>query len=209
YGALQKGVTPKQALKFAKQINDRLGVPLAVMTYCNILYRPGFDAFLGEAKASGVDGVIIPDLTFEESAELKRYASKHGMDTIFLVSPNTSEQRIRAVVNATTGFLYLVSVYGTTGERESFEDYTAQAIRKVKKHGSRSGVPLAVGFGVSRQQHVRFMLGAGADAVIVGSAFVNLIEEGKREQQKDEDILGRIESLAKSLKEATREPSPG
>ncbi len=198
YIALQRGMTPARALQIAKTINDSLGIPLVVMTYCNILYKPGFDDFLRNAKSCGVDGVIIPDLTFEESAELKRNASKHRMDTIFLVSPNTSEQRIRAIVNVTTGFLYLVSVFGTTGERITFEDYTAQAIRKVKKQ-NKSRIPLAVGFGVSKEEHVKFMLGAGADAVIVGSAFIKIIE-----QDKKEEMTATIESLARSLKNVTR-----
>jgi len=198
YAALQKGMTPTHALQIAKQINDSLGIPLAIMTYCNILYKPGFDGFLRSARSNGVDGLIIPDLTFEESKELKKYASKHNMDTIFLVSPNTSEERIKAIVNVTTGFLYLVSVFGTTGEREAFEDYTVQAIKKVKKY-SRSKVPLAVGFGVSREEHVRFMLNAGADAVIVGSAFINLIEQNGKQE-----MTSKIESLARSLKNAAR-----
>ena len=198
YTALQEGMTPTQALQIAKQINDSLNVPLAIMTYCNVLYKPGFDNFLKSARSNGVDGLIIPDLTFEESAELKKCASKHNMDTIFLVSPNTSEERIKAIVNVTTGFLYLVSVFGITGEREAFEDYTVQAIRKVKKY-SRSKVPLAVGFGVSREEHVKFMLNAGADAVIVGSAFINLIEQSGKQE-----MTGKIESLARSLKNATR-----
>jgi tryptophan synthase alpha chain len=197
YLTLQKGMTPSKALQIAKQINDSLGVPLAVMTYCNILYKPGFDNFLRNARSNGVDGVIIPDLTFEESADLRKSASKHNMDTIFLVSPNTSEARIKAVANLTTGFLYLVSVFGTTGRREVFEDYTIQTIKKVNKY-TKSRVPLAVGFGVSSGEHVRFMLNAGADAVIVGSAFLNVIEDGNKQE-----MTSRIESLARSLKNAT------
>ncbi len=198
YKALQQGITPTEALKIAKQINDSLGVPLAVMTYCNILYKPGFDNFLRNARANGVDGLVIPDLTFEEAGELKKYASKHSMDTIFLVSPNISEERIKAIVNVTTGFLYLVSVFGTTGQREAFEDYTVQAIKRVKKY-SKSKVPLAVGFGVSKEEHVRFMLKAGADVVIVGSAFINIIEQNGRQE-----MTSKIESLARILKNATR-----
>ncbi len=203
YEALQKGMTPRKALELAKRINGTLGVPLAVMTYYNILYRPGFDSFLGQARSSSVDGVIIPDLTYEESEQLKQYAVKYNMDTIFLVSPNTSARRIRTIVKLTTGFLYLVSVFGTTGERDTFERYTADAIRRVKKCGG-PGIPLGVGFGVSRPEHVRFMLDAGADAVIVGSAFVNLIEESSSRQ----DALAKVESLARSLKEVTRVRTP-
>ena len=198
YKALQQGMTPREALQIAKQINDNLGVPLAIMTYCNILYKPGFDNFLRNARSSGVDGLIIPDLTFEEAGELKKCASKHSLDTIFLVSPNISEQRIKAIVNVTTGFLYMVSVFGTTGERNAFEDYTVQAIKKVKKY-SKPKVPLAVGFGVSKEEHVKFMLNAGADAVIVGSAFINIIEQNSRQE-----MTSKIESLARSLKNATR-----
>jgi tryptophan synthase alpha chain len=120
------------------------------------------------------------------------------MDTIFLVSPNISEQRIKAIVNVTSGFLYLVSVFGTTGQREAFEDYTVQAIKRVKKY-CKPKVPLAVGFGVSKEEHVKFMLKAGADAVIVGSAFINTIEQNGRQE-----MTSKIESLARSLKNATR-----
>jgi tryptophan synthase alpha chain len=198
YKALQKGITPKEALQIAKQINDSLGVPLAIMTYCNIPYKPGFDDFLKSARSNGVDGIIIPDLTFEEAGDLQKCASNNNIDTIFLVSPNISEVRIKAIVNVTSGFLYLVSVFGTTGQREAFEDYTVQAIKRVKKH-SKPKVPLAVGFGVSKEDHVKFMLKAGADAVIVGSAFINIIEQNGKEQ-----MTSKIESLARSLKNGTR-----
>ncbi|MEM3118144.1 MAG: tryptophan synthase subunit alpha [Nitrososphaerales archaeon] len=197
YIALQRGMTPQKALAIAKKISDSHSVPLVVMTYCNILYKPGFDNFMKNARVSGIDGVIIPDLTVEESSELKKYASKYGLDTIFLVSPNTSEERLKVIVKTTTGFLYLVSVFGTTGERVRFEDYTAKAVRHVKKF-SAGKIPLAVGFGVSRREHVKFMLNAGADAVIVGSAFIHIIDQGNNH------VLEKIEGLARSLKTATK-----
>jgi tryptophan synthase alpha chain len=95
YTALQRGMTPSKALGLAKKINDSLAVPLAIMTYYNILYKPGLDKFLKDAKSSGVDGLIIPDLNVEESMELKKYASKYDLDTIFLASPNTSNRRLK------------------------------------------------------------------------------------------------------------------
>lgn len=199
YAALQKGMNPNNALNMAKKISDELNVPLAIMTYCNILYKPGFDNFLKNAKSNGIDGVIIPDLTVEESMELKKYASKHDLDTIFLVSPNTSDSRLKAIVKVTSGFLYLVSVFGTTGERRGFEDYTKKAIKHVKNF-SKGKVPLAVGFGVSKDEHVKFMINNGADAVIVGSAFINTID-----QYNGEDIPSKIEELARSLKSATKQ----
>lgn len=216
YAALQGGMTPTKSLQLARQIKEKLNVPLAVMTYCNILYKPGFDSFMQRAKASGVDGVIIADLTFEDGVELKSSAAKHGIDTIFLVSPNTTTARIRLAAAASTGFLYLVSVFGTTGERTAFEDYTVRAIQNVKKY-AKGKVPVAVGFGVSREEHVRFMINAGADAVIVGSAFTNTMEQqmtiAKRRllaagqegaYGSGTPMLNKIESLARSLKSATR-----
>ncbi len=198
YSALQKGMTPNNALDIAKRINDSLNVPLAIMTYCNILYKPGFNTFLKNAKASGIDGLIIPDLNVEESMEFKKYASKYDLDTIFLISPNTSDSRLKTIVKATSGFLYLASVFGTTGERKGFEDYTAKAIKHVKTF-SKGKVPLAVGFGVSKGEHVKFMLDSGADAVIVGSAFINVIDQGN-----GREMVSKIEELARSLKSATK-----
>jgi tryptophan synthase alpha chain len=198
YQALQGGVTPNRALQLARKINDSLETPLAIMTYCNLLYKPGFDNFLRSAGASGIDGVIIPDLTVEESADLKKHASKYDIDTIFLASPNTSNVRLKAIVKATSGFVYLVSIFGTTGERKEFENYTAEAIKHVKGF-CKGKVPLAVGFGVSRSEHVKFMLDAGADAVIVGSAFVSMIEPSGNK------IMEKLRDLATSLKNATKQ----
>ncbi len=198
YIALQNRITPSDVLNIAKRINDNLNVPLIIMTYCNILYKPGFDNFMKNAKVNGIDGFIIPDLNVEESTELKKCAYKHDLDIIFLVSPDTSNSRLKAIVKATSGFLYLVSVFGTTGERKGFEDYTVKTIKQVKTI-SKNKVPLAVGFGVSKDEHVRFMLNTGADAVIVGSAFINMIE-----QFDGHEMLSKIESLARSLKSATK-----
>ena len=199
YHALQKGMTPGNALNIAKQINDSLNIPLVIMTYCNIVYRPGFDNFLRTAKSNGIDGLIIPDLNVEESMELRKYASKNDLDSIFLVSPNTSDSRLRAIVKATSGFLYLVSVYGTTGERKGFEDYTIKAINHVKKF-SKDRVPLAVGFGISKSEHVKFMLKNGADGIIVGSAFVNIVSQNIRQE-----MMIKVEALARTLKNATKQ----
>ena len=198
YSALRKGMTPSKALNIVKKINDNLGIPLALMTYCNILYKPGIDNFLKKAKSNGIDGLIIPDLNVEESIEFKKYASKHDLDTIFLVSPNTCDKRLKTIVKATSGFLYLVSVFGTTGERKSFEDYTSKAIKHVKTF-SKGNVPLAVGFGVSKSEHVKFMLKSGADAIIVGSAFINAIDQNNGQQ-----MMTKVEALARSLKNATK-----
>lgn len=189
YKALINGVTPNDALELCKQINDEFDIPIAIMTYCNIVYRATFEKFIAASKEHGIDAFIIPDLPLEEAKSLKSLLTKNNMDLIMLVAPNTSIKRIKMISSIGLGFLYLVSVYGTTGERRAFEDYTRDAIRRVKKH---SKVPVGVGFGVSNAEHVRFMVDAGADAVIVGSAFINAIDEG----------IDKVESLASALKKA-------
>ena len=189
FHALSKGITPKLALELCKKVKNELDIPIAVMTYCNILYRATYEKFIINAKKNGVDAFIIPDLSLEEAKPLKTLLTKHDMDLILLVSPNTSVARIKMISSIASGFLYLVSVYGTTGERRSFENYTREAIRRVKRY---SKIPVGVGFGVSNAEHVRFMLDAGADAVIVGSAFINAVDHG----------LAKVEELARSLKNA-------
>ncbi len=205
YTALQKGITPGKALRLAGMIDDECkgkgkDIPLVAMTYYNIIYRYGVSRFLEDAKVNSIDGVIVPDLVYEEASDLLADALRYNMDIIFLVTPNTSILRLDAIARVSKGFLYLVSVYGITGIRDRFEDYTIEAIRKVK--GSILGrIPLAVGFGVSKREHVRLMLNAGADAVVVGSAFINIIEQGSKEMLSFNDILNSIQVLARGMKE--------
>ena len=189
YKALKNGMTPSKALKLCKSIKDEHDIPLAIMTYTNILYSKGYARFIEEARENGVDAFIVADLIAEEASDLKRLLAKHDMDLILLASPNTNARRIRLISSVASGFLYLVSVYGTTGERSRYEDYTIKAIRRVKRY---SKIPVGVGFGVSKPEHVRFMIDAGADAVIVGSAFINALEQG----------LDKVKELASSLKSA-------
>ncbi|MEM2923585.1 MAG: tryptophan synthase subunit alpha [Candidatus Nitrosocaldus sp.] len=200
YIALSNGITPLKAFNIAKSIKDASDTPLVAMTYYNIVYRLGVERFIAMAKEHGIDGLIVPDLTYEEADDAIRVAHMHDMDLIFLVAPNTSDERLNMIAGVSKGFLYLVSVYGTTGERDRFYDYTTNAIRRVK--GMIMGrVPLAVGFGISRKEHARVMIDAGADAIVVGSAFINLMEKSK--DGKDSMLID-IRQLACELKQATR-----
>lgn len=199
YTALVRGTTPRRALEIAKAIRGSSDVPLVAMTYYNIVYRSSVEKFVSAARDHGIDGLIVPDLTYEEADDAIRATHIHDMDLIFLVAPNTSDERINMVAGISKGFLYLVSVYGTTGERDRFHDYTLDAVRRVK--GLIMGrIPLAVGFGISRKEHARSMMDAGADAVVVGSAFINIIDK----KGDKESMLTGIRQLASELKEATR-----
>lgn len=190
YQALVNGIEPKDALYICKEIGKEFSIPLAIMTYYNIIYKD-INRFVNLAAESNVSAFIIPDLIVEESKMLRMILKEYNMDLIMLVSPNTSIDRLRLIASVASGFLYLISVYGTTGERRDFKDYTRDAIRRVKQY---SKVPLAVGFGISKPEHVRFMIENGADGVIVGSAFINAISNG----------INNVEELARDLKSACK-----
>ncbi len=195
--ALAAGTTPTKVLEIAKQIKQQHDVPVVVMTYYNPVFRSGLDKFLGSAKEHGVDGFIVPDLPVEEADDYKKTAVVHGLDTIFLAAPSTSNERLNEIVNASSGFLYLVSHFGVTGTRTTVEESTVQLIRRVKPF-TAGKIALAVGFGISKPEHVKTVIGAGADAAIVGSAFINII------QKNSKTMLEELEAAAHALKAATK-----
>lgn len=198
--ALQAGTTPKMVLGMAGEIKRKQGVPVVILTYFNPVFRMGVENFFRLAKSFGVDGVVVPDLPVEEAATYREAAESCGVDTIFLAAPSTSNERLGKIVACTSGFLYVVSHFGVTGARETVEDSTVQLIRRVRVFTS-GRVPLAVGFGVSKPEHAKRIIEAGAEGVIVGSAFVNIIQ--KRQGAVD-GMLEELEVAARKLKNATR-----
>lgn len=197
--ALSKGMTPEKALQLAKDVRtSHPKLPLLAMTYSNILIRAGMERFMTQSKECGLDGFILPDMPIEEADAYSATASKLNLATVFLVSPNTPESRLRKVVASTSGLIYLVSVYGITGARNSFEKYTLNTIKSVKQVAGTK-VPVAVGFGISTPGHVKSMINAGADAVIVGSAIIDKISDppGKK-------MLQDLENFARSMKRACK-----
>lgn len=181
--SLLSGITPEQCLELSQRIRNKFpDVPLIIMTYSNILFRIGYEEFLRRAKVKGIDGCILPDIPFEESEEYVTAAKKTGIATIFLTAPNTEEKRLKDINEICSGFLYVVSVFGITGERKKFDRYTYDVIKKVKKI-SKNKIPIAAGFGISKPEHVRNMLQAGADAVIVGSAIIRKIKETENKKK--------------------------
>lgn len=181
--SLLSGITPEQCLELSQRIRNKFpDVPLIIMTYSNILFRIGYEEFLRRAKVKGIDGCILPDIPFEESEEYVTAAKKTGIATIFLTAPNTVEKRLKDINEICSGFLYVVSVFGITGERKKFDRYTYDVIKKVKKI-TKNNIPIAAGFGISKPEHVRNMLQAGADAVIVGSAIIRKIKETENKKK--------------------------
>jgi tryptophan synthase alpha chain len=199
--ALRRGTKPENALALATHARKKHPkLPLLFMTYANILLRPGIEKFMTLAKKSGIDGFIIPDLPFEEADRYTLQASTLGLSTVFLASPNTSSERLEKILYRTSGFLYLVSVFGVTGARSSFEEYTLDAIKSAKL-AAAAKVPVAAGFGINAPSHVKYMISAGADAVIVGSAIIERISRFNRNRQ---GLMHELEAYARSLKRACK-----
>ena len=200
HNSLVSGTTPDMCLELASRIRKSFpDIPLIIMTYSNILFRKGYIQFAQQAKKSGIDGLIIPDIPIEEAKEYLDAVKKAGMSTIFLVSPNTSEKRLKIISKFCTGFLYVISIFGTTGERKGFDEYTIQSIKRVKKVIT-DNLPLAVGFGISNPQHVRYMIDAGADGVIIGSAIIKKIKE----IENTELLLNTLNRFAYEMKNSCK-----
>jgi tryptophan synthase alpha chain len=198
--ALAAGTTPPKVLEMALEIRRKHPTPIVLMTYFNPVFKMGLDRFFSLAKSCGVDGLIVPDLPVEEAEEYREKAQISGVDTIFLAAPSTSTERLQKIVACSSGFLYLVSHFGVTGARETMEDSTLQLIKRVLPF-TKGRIPLAVGFGVSKPTHARSIIGAGADGVVVGSIFVNVIQQN---QGNTGAIVGELGRLAREFKAATR-----
>jgi len=196
--ALNSGVTPKDCLNLVKSIREKhKETPLLLMTYSNILYSNGLEKFLIQSKNCDIDGFIVPDLNFEEADDYLHITTKLGLSTVFLTSPNTSIQRLRRIASLSTGFVYMVSVFGITGSRNKFEKYTFDSISRSKGIVSSCGKHLAVGFGISTPKDGQRMIESGADGIIVGSSLVNIITKNEHDQSK---MLSELDIFVKELK---------
>jgi tryptophan synthase alpha chain len=195
--ALAAGANLDDVLRMIADHRDALGVPVVLFTYYNPLHARGAVRFAEQAAASGVDGVLCVDLPPEEAeTDLLPALAEQGIDSIFLLAPTSSPERIKKVNSVSSGFVYYVSRTGTTGERG---ELPADLERDVKKLKKRLDLPLAVGFGVSTPQQVA-AVGAVADAVVVGSALVRLVEEHPRHVQLAAILEGRVRELSAPLR---------
>jgi tryptophan synthase alpha chain len=172
FAALQAGVTPRVCLEIAGRIRERSDIPLLFMGYYNPFLRFGLEAFAADSALAGIDGLIVPDLPPEEAAELRAALGAHGLDLIHMLAPTSTDDRIGLVARAARGFVYCTSLAGVTGARAELPTSLPAFLERVRR---QTDVPLCVGFGISRPEHVRALVGI-ADGAIVGSALVGLIE---------------------------------
>jgi tryptophan synthase alpha chain len=170
--ALSAGTTVAKLFALVEDLRTVTDKPLAFMTYLNPVFHYGYDAFFKRAAAAGLDGIIIPDLPYEEQGEVKQAASAHGVDLISLIAP-TSETRIREIAQSASGFIYLVSSMGVTGVRGEITTDLASIVAAIR---DVTAVPVAVGFGIHTPAQAAQMSRV-ADGVIVGSAIVKIIAE--------------------------------
>jgi len=175
YEALRQGVTPHLCLEVAQELRQQVEIPLVFMTYYNPVLKFGLEQFCSKCAKVGIDGLIIPDLPPEEGQELEKSTRSHGLDLVYLLSPASTEERIRLVADKASGFIYLVSLTGVTGARDDLPRELEGFVARVRK---RTEKPLCVGFGVSTPDQAR-RIAKVADGVIVGSRLIQLLDEDK------------------------------
>ncbi|MFA5106550.1 MAG: tryptophan synthase subunit alpha [Candidatus Micrarchaeia archaeon] len=198
--ALAGGMTPSKALGAIARIR-RGGVeaPIIAMTYYNIIFSQGQDAFLKKLKQAGADGLIVPDVPLEESAALSKSCKKACIDLVFLVTPNTADGRIAKIARRGKGFLYAVSVLGTTGARKNIDPAALTLVKRASRHG----LPVVAGFGISTPAHARRFAAAGAKGVIVGSEIANIYSRQMTKNRINrKTALEKIAKYAREMKSA-------
>ncbi|MCX5894994.1 MAG: tryptophan synthase subunit alpha [Proteobacteria bacterium] len=193
--ALKHPFSMEHIISLVRKVRGRIDTPIILFGYYNPFYQYGLKKLCTDAQKAGVDGLLVVDLPPEEAQSLKQEASACGLDLIFLLAPTSTEDRIKRVAQIASGFIYYVSVTGVTGARDSLADMIDKNVSAIKFH---TDLPVGVGFGISRPEHIRTML-PFVDAVIVGSAIIKIVEEHAGKP----DLLESVGSFVKSLKEAT------
>lgn len=192
--ALGRGVRLEQVLEVVQSVSPSLQAPIILFTYYNPILSRGIESFLKQIAAAGVRGLVVPDLPLEEVEGLLHPAAAAGIDVTLLVAPTSPKERIKAIAQQSQGFIYLVSVTGVTGMRTQVENRVQDLLTELR---SVTDKPIGVGFGISEPSQAQQIMEWGADAVIVGSAFVKRLAEGSPEQG-----LQAIEVFCRNLKQA-------
>lgn len=195
--ALQRGIRLEQVLELVQTVSPTLKAPLVLFNYYNPILNRGVESFLKQIAAAGASGLVIPDLPLEEVEGVLQAATTAGIEVTLLVAPTTPRARIEAIATCSQGFIYLVSVTGVTGMRTEIENRVQDLLNDLH---SVTDKPIGVGFGISQVGQARQVMAWGADAVIVGSAFVKRLAEGSPDQG-----LKAIETFCRSLKNAITE----
>jgi tryptophan synthase alpha chain len=203
--ALRAGATLAGVLDLVALIRRKSDVPLVLFSYYNPVLQMGVERFARRAADAGADGVLITDLTPEEAGDYRRIVRAHGLDTIFLAAPTSTDERLARIAEVTSGFLYVISRTGVTGARESLPEDLPALIRRVRR---ATRLPLAVGFGISLPGQVS-ILGGLADAAVVGSSLVQEIEQAASVEAACEALSARARMLKHAGKAGMSRREPG
>lgn len=190
--ALASGATLKGVLEMVAEVRADVRAPIVIFSYANPIFRLGAERFADQAREAGVDGVLVLDLPIEEAGDFRTMLAARGIDTILLLSPTTTDQRLQKAAALGSGFLYAISRLGVTGARDAVADGAQDMVRRIR---AVSSLPVALGFGISKPEHVR-EIGQWADAAVVGSALVNVIAEAGAA----DDLITRVEEYVRWLK---------
>lgn len=189
--ALNSGTTTEKIFDMLERIRPQIKIPLVFLTYCNSIFGYGTEKFTARCEKAGIDGLIVPDVPYEEREELAPFCEKHNIDLIALVAP-TSDDRVNKIAKASQGFLYIVSSLGVTGVRDKIENDAESLIKAAK---SASDIPCAVGFGISTAEQAEEFC-KYADGIIIGSAIVRIVGQYGR------DCIGPVAEYVKTIAEA-------
>ena len=184
--SLEKGTNINKIFEMLEEIKASCKIPIILFTYYNPVLNYGEKEFIKKASEVNVSGLIIPDLPLEESEKLSQECKAYNIDLIMLISPTSDKERIEKLAKASSGFIYLVSSTGVTGVRSSFSEKLGNILDKLK---TVTRIPVAVGFGVSKKEHIRELKAINVDAAIVGSAIIKIIDEYKQDR---EALIGKI-----------------
>lgn len=196
--AFKAGITTKKAFEFIKKVRKFTSIPIGILVYYNLIYKMGIDKFYKTAAYNGVNAILAADLPLEEAQDVVNASEKYGIEQIFMVAQSTSNERLEKISRFCSGFLYVVAVMGVTGARKDLELGTVQLIERVKSH---STLPVVVGFGISKSEHVKNVINSGSDGVIVASALINIITENLKDEKV---MLDEISAFCRDLKAATQ-----
>lgn len=189
--SLNAGMTTAKGFEFIRSIREFTSIPIGLLVYYNLIFKMGVDTFYENARKSGVNGILAADLPPEEAGDAVKAAEKNGLNQIFLAAETTSNERLKEIIKLCSGFLYVVSVMGVTGARSEIGTSTVELVERMRSH---TELPICVGFGISKPQHIAEVIKAGADGAIVGSAIIDVIAEN----------LGDPDALKVKIRESCR-----
>ncbi|MFH1478386.1 MAG: tryptophan synthase subunit alpha [Candidatus Omnitrophota bacterium] len=190
--ALKKGANLDSASNMVKDVRKISDTPIVFLIYYNLLHYYGLERSIKKMSSSGVDGIVVPDLPIEESYELRKISKKYNFSLIHLAAPTSSKKRLKMIGTASTGFVYYVSLTGTTGARKALSKEIFKNLKEAKELIKK---PICVGFGISSREQVR-SISKSADGVIVGSAIIKIIEENRGKKSLIKDVGSFVKTLS-------------